>query len=579
MMAAQTLRLAWLQQWRNKARLLCTVVTLTAILAPLLVLFGLKYGLVSNLRSELQNTPSTMEITLTAGHTFSKEDMAGIRRWKETGYLQAETGALYSKVSVQPLGAAPAPISYPLLPSSPGDPDIERSGLKVPGNGEVVLTAALARKIGAGEGASIGISAWRNGYQESHTWECRVSGVLPEARNLSMSVYVPAAMAEGVRDFIIAGAGIPDSEESIHDARYHAIVLPGESAGAADLLYRSYSGLLPETAGAETHPGIPEGTPLLSAPAGIDAGVAEEMLSLARRNGAEAYLWCRPMKVCADFNGRQREIQLICHRSDADLAADVCPPPYAICAEGERENGLAVLHLPCAGGDSDLSCTLTEHPAAAPGTLLLPPQVMALCHMGTAAPLHWDSRIGGLHRTDMNCYSIRLYADTPEHTRPLLEKLRAMGVPCRADLTTIDQFLHLEKALDTLFLLLSCSGGAGALISLSMSLFNAAELHRRHYAAVRLMGAGRLSLSLIPMAGALLQTAAAAMFSLLVFGGLSSLISHFFAPVEQGGQICRMEPRHALLFILLCLAAAWVASLAAAVKVLCITPSEILRES
>lgn len=579
MMAAETLRLAWLQQWRNKARLLCTVMTLTAILAPLLVLFGLKYGLVSNLRSELQNTPSTMEITLTAGHSFSKEDLARIRAWAETGYLQAETGALYSKVSVQPLGEAPAPVSYALLTSSPGDPDLELSGLKAPGPGEVVLTEALARKLGLGMGANIGLSAWRNGYQESSTWECRISGVLPEARNLSMSVYVPAAMAEQVRDYMIAGAGLPDSEESISEASYHAIVLPGESARTADLLCRRYSGLRPETAGEETHPGIPAGTLVLSAPAGIAAGVAEEMLSLARSSRTAAYPWCRPLKIRADLNGSPCEIQLICHRGEDELSADICPPPYAFCAAGKRENGTAVLHLPCAGGDSDLSCTLTEHPDAAPGTFLLPPQVMALCHWGTSTPLHWDSRIGGLHRTNTKCYSIRLYADTPEHTRPLLEKLRAMGVPCRAELATIDQFLHLEKALDTLFLLLSCSGGAGALISLSMSLFNATELHRRQYAAVRLMGAGRFSLSLIPMAGALLQTAAAAVFSLAVFGGLSYLISRFFAPVEQGAALCRMEPQHAVLFFLLCLAAAWVASLAAAVKVLCITPSEILRES
>lgn len=580
MMAAETLRLAWLQQWRDKGRFLSTVMTLTAILAPLLVLFGLKYGLVTNMRHELQNTPSIMEITLTTGHKFSDEELMRIRSWRETGYLQPETGALYSKISVHHCDAPPGTTTYGLLPSSPGDPDLELSGLRAPRTGEVVLTTALARELKLSRNDTVCLSAWRDGYREAQSWECRISGVLPEARNVRRCVYVPAALAAQVRDYMTAGAGIPDNAENISEARYHAIVLPGDSARTAELLCNRYTDLHPETADETSHPGIPAGTALLSAPAGIDAGVAKEMLSQANAEQTEAYMWCRPITVRAEIGGKERELQLICRDIDTQLAADTCPPPFAFCAPDEQGQGVAVLHLPCAsGGSSVLTCTLLEPFSARPGQLLVPPQVLALCHMAAATPLQWDSAVGGLHRDATACYSIRLYADKPENTRALLEKLREAGIPCRAELTTIDQFLRLEKALDTLFLLLSCSGGVGALISLAMSLFNAAELHRRHYAAIRLMGAGRFSLALIPMAEAILQTAAAALLGLAVFVGLSYLISCFFTPVGSAEQLCRMEFHHALIFLLLCLSTAWVASLAAALKVLCISPSEILRES
>lgn len=54
--------LAW-QDYRNDARLsACSVLALVAVIAPLLVLFGLKFGLVGSLTERLQRDPSVREI-------------------------------------------------------------------------------------------------------------------------------------------------------------------------------------------------------------------------------------------------------------------------------------------------------------------------------------------------------------------------------------------------------------------------------------------------------------------------------------------------------------------------------------
>ena len=59
--------LAW-QDYRREARLsACSVLALVAVIAPLLVLFGLKFGLVSSLTERLQRDPAVREIIALGG--------------------------------------------------------------------------------------------------------------------------------------------------------------------------------------------------------------------------------------------------------------------------------------------------------------------------------------------------------------------------------------------------------------------------------------------------------------------------------------------------------------------------------
>lgn len=73
MRGALVASLAW-QDYRNDAWLsACSVLALVAVVAPLLVLFGLKFGLVSSLTERLQNDPATREIIPLGGGRFSAE--------------------------------------------------------------------------------------------------------------------------------------------------------------------------------------------------------------------------------------------------------------------------------------------------------------------------------------------------------------------------------------------------------------------------------------------------------------------------------------------------------------------------
>lgn len=62
-LALQSLRLAVADYCHERLLSLCAVLTLAAVLTPLLILYGVKFGVVQTLTDRLRNEPRTLEIS------------------------------------------------------------------------------------------------------------------------------------------------------------------------------------------------------------------------------------------------------------------------------------------------------------------------------------------------------------------------------------------------------------------------------------------------------------------------------------------------------------------------------------
>ena len=68
-LALQSLRLAVADYCHERLLSLCAVLTLAAVLTPLLILYGVKFGVVQTLTDRLRNEPRTLEISpVGSGH-------------------------------------------------------------------------------------------------------------------------------------------------------------------------------------------------------------------------------------------------------------------------------------------------------------------------------------------------------------------------------------------------------------------------------------------------------------------------------------------------------------------------------
>lgn len=63
-------RLALQDLWHDRIISFCIASSLVAVIAPLLLLFGLRFGIVSQLQDELANDPRNLEIRMLSSGSY-----------------------------------------------------------------------------------------------------------------------------------------------------------------------------------------------------------------------------------------------------------------------------------------------------------------------------------------------------------------------------------------------------------------------------------------------------------------------------------------------------------------------------
>ncbi|HKU99161.1 MAG TPA: hypothetical protein VJR58_27960, partial [Vineibacter sp.] len=104
-------------EWRAT---LCLVLALAAVLAPLLVLFGLRFGVVQTLTERLANDPRNLEIVPIGAGRFDKAWFDRARTWPEVAFVIPRTRAIAASMDLlNPGGSA---VNVEMIPTAPGDP-------------------------------------------------------------------------------------------------------------------------------------------------------------------------------------------------------------------------------------------------------------------------------------------------------------------------------------------------------------------------------------------------------------------------------------------------------------------------
>ncbi len=596
------LRLSALRLWRGKFAFCCQVCALAAVMAPLLIILGLKHGVLTTMRENLLSNPTALEFWF-VHEELTQADIEKVRAYPETAFALPRLHALYALVSLVPEGKAAGREIYRLEATAEGDPLLQRAGIPTPSGNELVLTASMSKKIGVTAGTAVTLTTSRNNKREQMVRHCRVSHVLPHELDRRESIYCPLPLCMEAEVFIKQGQGTPGEPAMLEGECYAALVFPGE----ADDKQRDASTRLAVSnanraelqvveATQQSFPSLPVGTRVLWREGrGLTATDAAFLHALAQEDDVAALPWTPP--TAATLRGEAGEVALSLHsrlmRPQGDFA--LCPAPDKDVVDPARGPviELAPAHIAALGnasearlcittphGESLITCQLSANDTVAEGQALINPQFAALCRKATLIPTRWNYHDGSIHYPIVTHFSsIRLYARGLEDVEPLYSKLCQQGLKPTANLKIIRELLALEHALNSLYLLISCGAAAGAVFSVALSLFNSVETNRRHYAQLLIMGMKRFSLSAIPLFEGSITTVAAFAVSLGIFHGVSSATDEVFAAaISQGSHLCILLPQHALLFLAAALCVAALAAVAATIRILHISPSESLRE-
>ena len=244
MSAAKVLPLAW-ADWCAEARLsACAVLGLAAVLAPLLVLFGLKYGLVATLTERLLADPRTRELLPVGSGRYDAAWFERLRARPETGFVVPRTRQIAATAELRPLPAdAPAaaedasaaedalptadtparaatgspasvrPLTVELIPSAAGDALLARWQLAAPEGTQLVLSQPAAEKLGLAPGARVEavIVRTRAGREEGARVTLTLAGIAPLAAFDRDGAFVALDLLEAAEDWR-DGFGVPRLE-------------------------------------------------------------------------------------------------------------------------------------------------------------------------------------------------------------------------------------------------------------------------------------------------------------------------------------------------------------------------------
>ncbi|MFA7429790.1 MAG: ABC transporter permease [Rhodospirillaceae bacterium] len=199
--ARATLRLAvsdFRHEWRVSA---CLVLALAAVLAPLLVLFGLKSGIVSTMRDRLITDPRNLEVVIAGSYALGPEWFAALEQRNDVGFLVPRTRSLAATVDLlEPGGKSLAAVE--MVPTGAGDP-LLRQVLPPAGPGEVLLSHSAARSLGVADGAIVTalIARTVQGERQVARQPLTVRGVLPEAVFGRDGAFVTLDLLVGAEDY------------------------------------------------------------------------------------------------------------------------------------------------------------------------------------------------------------------------------------------------------------------------------------------------------------------------------------------------------------------------------------------
>ena len=180
---------------------LCVILSIAAILLPLAVLYGLKFGVISVLEERLRNDPRSRELRPQASSFFKNE---WVQKWRGDPRVAFATGLPASLSATVQIPVGKMLIDSDITPTANGDPILAAAKVQLSGRTECAISEPLALQAKLKKGDEFEMRVKRNdasGVNQASA-KLRVGGILPVTLCDFPAIYAPLPVAEGVEDFL-----------------------------------------------------------------------------------------------------------------------------------------------------------------------------------------------------------------------------------------------------------------------------------------------------------------------------------------------------------------------------------------
>ncbi len=182
----------------------CAVMGLAAVLAPLLVLFGVKSGIINTMSDRLIQDPRNREISAVGSGRYGADWFSAMRDRHDVAFVIPQTRSIAASMILYNKNSAnPRTVVVSLIPTAEGDPLLEQYGRIAAEKNTVVLSEPAARKLNVKEGQGITGQVGRSvgGVKEQVAVTLKIVAVLPLDAFLREAAFVRLELLEATEDY------------------------------------------------------------------------------------------------------------------------------------------------------------------------------------------------------------------------------------------------------------------------------------------------------------------------------------------------------------------------------------------
>ncbi len=241
-MIAKACLLALKDYYHERLLSACAVLSLAAVLTPLLILYGVKYGIITTMTDRLQNNPHNLEIIPVASGHYTQTWIDGLKKTPQVGFIMPKTRAISATMAITPKGETSAfrRVTVSLEPTDKGDtllmPHMQKVTPRPKDAFAVTLSAEGARRIQAKAGMLLDgyVERTQKGKVQKAKIPLWVEAVLPLEVQQREVAFVPLTLLEATENY--RDGRKPQSDSRLTEAQGFT----GDAPPATERIYASF---------------------------------------------------------------------------------------------------------------------------------------------------------------------------------------------------------------------------------------------------------------------------------------------------------------------------------------------------
>jgi putative ABC transport system permease protein len=170
----------------------------------LLVLFGVKSGIINTMVDRLIQDPRNLEISPVGSGRYNKDWFVAAGKRPGVAFIIPQTRSIAANMILyHDIKGNPRTLAVDLIPTGTGDPLIETYGKVPAANNAIVLSASVARKLKVSVGQQIAGRIGRSvqGRKEQVTIDLKVESVLPVEAYPRDAAFIRLALLQATEDY------------------------------------------------------------------------------------------------------------------------------------------------------------------------------------------------------------------------------------------------------------------------------------------------------------------------------------------------------------------------------------------